>query len=81
MTSSILEKIKPVIDFSLVSRFDIKDMQLKAYIPICIAKGVVYVLAKTSTQHSDIVSVVNKVLATDKLNIKNIRIYYLICRN
>ena len=31
-------------DFSLVSKFDTKDMQTNSYIPICIAKGSVYVL-------------------------------------
>ena len=72
MASSILEKIKPVIDFSLVSKFDIKDMQLNSYIPICIAKGIVYVLVKTTTHQSEVLSVVYKVLGTDKVNIKSV---------
>ena len=70
MTSPILEKIKPVIDFSLVSKFDTKDMQLNSYIPICISKGSVYVLVKSTSPQNDIVSVIYKVLGTDKVNIK-----------
>ncbi|HIS89909.1 TPA: Flp pilus assembly complex ATPase component TadA [Candidatus Avigastranaerophilus faecigallinarum] len=72
MTSSILEKIKPVIDFSLVSKFDTKDMQTNSYIPICIAKGSVYVLVKPTTRQNDVVSVIYKVLGTDKVNFKNV---------
>ena len=72
MTSPILEKIKPVIDFSLVSKFDTKDMQTNSYIPICIAKGSVYVLVKTTTRQNDVLSVIYKVLGTDKVNFKNV---------
>ena len=72
MVSPILEKIKPIIDFSLISKFDIKDMQTKFYIPVCISKGTVYVFAKSTSSQNDILSVVYRVLATDKVNIKSI---------
>ncbi len=72
MTSPILEKIKPVIDFSLVSKFDANEIQSKSYIPICIAKGYIYVLTKQSTSQSDVISAVSYVLGTDKVNIKNV---------
>ena len=50
MTSPTVEKIKPILDFSLVSKFDTNEMQANAYIPICISKGSVYVFAKATTQ-------------------------------
>ena len=39
-----MEKLKSKIDFSLVSRFDIKEMESDLYIPICLAKGSVFVI-------------------------------------
>lgn len=72
MTSPILEKIKPVIDFSLVSKFDANELQSKSYLPICISKGYIYVLAKQSTSQADVYKTVSNVLYTDKVNIKNV---------
>ncbi len=72
MTSPILEKIKPLIDLSLVSKFDIKDMESKFYIPICIAKGYVYVLVRSTTVQSSVTSIIYKILGTDKVNIKSV---------
>ena len=70
MTSSAIEKIKPIIDFSLVSKFDTNDMLSEFYIPICVAKGFIYVLATSSAKQNNITSKISKILSTDKINIK-----------
>lgn len=70
MTSSAIEKIKPIIDFSLVSKFDTNDMLSEFYMPICVAKGFIYVLATSSAKQNNITSKISKILSTDKINIK-----------
>ena len=70
MTSSAIEKIKPLIDFSLESKFDTNDMLSEFYIPICVAKGFIYVLATSSAKQNNITSKISKILSTDKINIK-----------
>lgn len=72
MTNSILDKIKPVIDFSLVSKFDANELQSKSYIPVCLAKGYIYVLAKQAASQNDIYANVSEILRTDKINIKHV---------
>ena len=72
MTSPTVEKIKPILDFSLVSKFDTNEMQANAYIPICISKGSVYVFAKATTQQNVVISTVSTILGMNNVTIKTI---------
>ena len=72
MTSPTVEKIKPILDFSLVSKFDTNEMQENSYIPICISKGSVYVFAKSATQQSLVLSKVSTILGMNNINLKTI---------
>lgn len=72
MTSSAVEKIKPILDFSIVSKFDTMDMQENSYIPICVSKGAVYVFSKPSSVQSVIISTVSSILETSNVTLKTI---------
>ena len=72
MTSPTVEKIKPILDFSLVSKFDTNEMQENSYIPICISKGSVYVFAKAVTQQSFVLSKVSAIMGMSNINLKTI---------
>ena len=48
MTTPAYDKVKQLTKLSLVSKFDVKDMEMASYIPFCINNGTVYVVsAKT----------------------------------
>ena len=49
MTTSFFEKIKPLIDSSLVSKFDVSEMYTDEYIPICVYKGAVCIISTENT--------------------------------
>ena len=72
MASAILDKIKPVIDVSLVSKFDTNDMQANYYLPICVAKGAIYVLTTSVVNKEAVIKKVSETLNTDKINLKEI---------
>ena len=72
MTSPSVEKIRAYLDLSLVSKFDTNDMLSNSYIPLMIQKGSVYVLTKTSTIQSKVVSTVSSILGTTNITIKTI---------
>ncbi len=67
MTNQKLEKIKPILDFSLVSKFDIKDMERNSYVPICIWKGVVYVFTSNSTLNPNVVDLIESITSNSNL--------------
>ncbi len=70
MNISVLDKLKPIIDLSIVSKFDIADMQVNSYIPVCLSREYVYVVVTNNTNQSDVVAEINKKLGTEKVNIK-----------
>ena len=72
MASAILEKIKPVIDLSLVSKFDTNDMMSNFYIPICLSKGYIYVLTTVAAKQENVKERISEVLKTDKVSLKQI---------
>lgn len=70
MTGPVIEKLKPIIDFSLVSKFDTKDLVANSYAPVCISKGVVYVLT-TGKVNPDIVRPsIERIAGNDKITFK-----------
>lgn len=70
MANQILEKIKPIVDLSLVSRFNIQDMEVHSYIPIRVAKGIVYVITSQSSLSVDLKEMIISVSGFDKLSTK-----------
>ena len=45
MTTPAFEKVKQLTKLSLVSKFDVKDMEMASYIPFCINNGTTYVVS------------------------------------
>ena len=45
MTTPAFEKVKQLTKLSLVSKFDVKDMEMASYIPFCINNGTAYVVS------------------------------------
>ncbi|MBE7705410.1 MAG: type II secretion system protein GspE [Cyanobacteria bacterium SIG29] len=72
MTNQVLDKIKSVVDFSLVSKFDINDMQLNSYIPICIMKGFVCVISTKSSLTPQVVKTIDGILSSSKITTRAI---------
>ena len=72
MTNQKLEKIKPILDFSLVSKFNFKDMEKNSYIPICIWKGVVYVFTSNQTLSPDVINVIESITANNNLKTNSV---------
>ena len=70
MASSVLEKLKTVLDFSILSNFDIMDLMADSYIPVCIAKGIVYVIVTASSDQEKIKLEIENKLHTDKISFK-----------
>ena len=75
MTSQILEKIKPILDFSLVSKFDIKDMEKNSYVPICISKGIVYVFTSNDDLPQSSITTIEAITSNDKITKKKVPDY------
>ena len=67
-----IEKLKAKIDLSLVSKFDIKDMESDAFIPVCIFKDTVLIASSNTT----LTEKLNNMIAfiTDNSNIKVINV-------
>ncbi len=72
MTNLVLDKLKPVIDFSLVSKFDFKDLNNNLYVPVCISKGIVYVITTPETRQDNIKPILTKILSSDKISFKSV---------
>ena len=72
MTNQKLEKIKPILDFSLVSKFNFKDMEKNSYVPICIWKGVVYVFTSNPTLGPDVINVIESITANNNLKTNSV---------
>lgn len=72
MTNQKLEKIKPILDFSLVSKFNFKDMEKNSYVPICIWKGVVYVFTSNQTLSPDVINVIESITANNNLKTNSV---------
>lgn len=70
MTGSAVDKIKPILDFSVVSKFDTTDMQEKSYIPFCISKGSVYVFTKAISMQNLVISTVASIMGNSNVTIK-----------
>ncbi len=70
MANQILEKIKPIVDLSLVSRFNMHDMEVHSYIPIRVAKGIVYVITSQPSLSVDLKEMIISVSGFDKLSTK-----------
>ncbi len=72
MTSQILEKIKPIIDFSLVSKFDIKDMDTNSYIPIYILKDSTYVVTEHEALSDSVTNSIKLIAGNKKILVKSL---------
>ncbi len=72
MTTAIIDKIKPIIDFSLLAEFDIEDLKSYSYIPICVAKGSVWVLANSAANQQVVISKVIEKSNNENVNFKQI---------
>ena len=72
MTTQLIEKIKPYIDESLTSKFEISDIEYNLYFPICVEKGAVYVFTAKASLSDEIVEKIKASTQIDKLNIKTI---------
>ena len=72
MANPTVDKIRGLLDFSLVSKFDTNDMLTNSYVPICYSRGSVYVLVKASAAQNIVASTVSKILGTSNITIKTI---------
>lgn len=70
MTSVVIDKLKPIIDFSIVSKFDIVDLIQNSYIPVCISKETIYVVSTVNAIQNKIVPVIEKILGKNKITFK-----------
>ncbi len=70
MTNSFLDKIKPLVDPALVSKFDLNLMNTDLYIPICVYKGSVCIIATPKTNQAKVKNVVIEIAKNDKINFK-----------
>ena len=70
MTSLVIEKLKPIVDFSIVSKFDIMDLIKNSYIPVCISKETIYVVTTVNSNQSKIFPIIEKILNSDKITFK-----------
>ena len=70
MTSLVVDKLKPIMDFSIISMFDIVDLAKNSYIPVCISRETVYVIVTVNSSQSKITSVIKKILNSEKISFK-----------
>ena len=70
MTSLVVDKLKPIMDFSIISMFDIVDLVKNSYIPVCISRETVYVIVTVNSSQSKITSVIKKILNCEKISFK-----------
>ncbi len=72
MASAILDKIKPAIDISWLSKFDTDEINSNQFIPVCVSKGALYVLITSSADQAKILDIVKNKTDIDKINYKQI---------
>ena len=54
MPDSLINKVKSILDSAFVSKFDTNDMESEKYIPLCIYKGSVCVIATPETNQNNV---------------------------
>ena len=72
MTSQLLDKLKPVFDITLLSKFDINELKLNSFAPVCIDRGSVCVLVNSLPNTAAATDIIIKKLNTDKIKFKQI---------
>ena len=72
MTNLIIEKIKPLIKVSLTSLFEISDMELNSYFPLCIEKNSAYVLSAAPTLSEELLAKIKTKANVQNVIIKNV---------
>ncbi len=72
MTSQLLDKLKPVFDLTLLSKFDINELQLNSFAPVCVDRGSVCVLVNSLPNTSAATDIIVQKLNTDKIKFKQI---------
>lgn len=70
MSSPVVDKLKSIIDSSIISNFDIMDFLADLYIPLCIAKGNIYVIATKDTNQAEIREKIEKIVGKYKVSYK-----------
>ncbi len=72
MSSQILEKIKPIVNLSVVAKFNVNEMGIDLYIPIHVANDVIYIITVHNKLSKVITEKVKKVLNVSNVKIKNV---------
>lgn len=72
MMSQLIDKIKKAVDFSLVAKFDVKEMERASYIPICIQKGIVCVISAQPALPPAVISNIEAILGNQKITNRNV---------
>ncbi|MBQ3641560.1 Flp pilus assembly complex ATPase component TadA [bacterium] len=67
MPTPVLDKIKSIVDFDLISKFDIKELDERQFLPICISNGAVYVLTSNNSLSEDILNNIKLISNNNKL--------------
>ncbi len=70
MTNSFLDKIKPLIEPELILKFDSDAFNTEKYIPVCVYKGSVCIIATKKTNQAAVKDTVVKIAQNDKINFK-----------
>ena len=70
MISPGLEKIRNIIDMSVLKNFDTDDLEYNFYAPITVKNGVVYVLACEKTNQQAVHSTISVVLSNSNIKFK-----------
>ena len=72
MTSPAYEKVKQLTKLSLVSKFDVKEMEMASYIPFCINNGTVYVVTTKSVLAPSTLKNIEAVTGNSNIAVKSI---------
>ena len=67
-----IEKIKTKLDLSLVSKFDIKELESDVYIPLCNLKGAIVVIAEESSLPDRVKNVIYSVTGNSDIKVANV---------
>ena len=70
MNSPFVEKIKNIIDMSILKNFDVDDMEYSSYAPIAIKNGVVFTLISEKTNQRAVQSTIAVVLGNGNVKFK-----------
>ena len=72
MTTPAYEKVKQLTKLSLVSKFDVKEMEMASYIPFCINNGTVYVVTTKSVLAPSTLKNIEVVTGNSNIAVKSI---------